>query len=35
MEISDFIDAERSAVSQLKNNLIKPYEMQAYSSTSS
>lgn len=33
MEISDFIDAERCAVSQLKNNLIKQFEVQAYFSS--
>lgn len=30
MEISVFIDAERSAFAQLEDNLIVKYEMQAY-----
>lgn len=30
MEISGFIDAERTAFSELKGNLIANYELQAY-----
>lgn len=30
MEISGFIDAERSTFAELKDNLIVKYEMQAY-----